>query len=188
LVDLIERPEWVLEKLAEINQAYFEVFDLIYKKVKDHSGGNAFSAFKVWAPGKTAKLQCDISAALSPKMFRRFVIPFLSEQCRWLDYSLYHLDGTNSLQHLDSLLEVENLNAIEWTPQAGKPGGGSPNWYDLYIKIKSRGKSVQAVGVKLNEVIPLIHSVGPDGLYVLLDQPVYAQEAEKLLTELAAFR
>ncbi len=124
LLDLIERPEWVEEKLAEINLAYYTVFDILFEKIKGPEGGNAFSAFTIWGPGKTAKLQCDISATLSPRMFKRFVVPYLTEQCRWLDYSLYHLDGTTCLQHVDLLLGIDALDAIEWTPQAGLPGGG----------------------------------------------------------------
>ena len=168
LYDLKERPGWVQERLAEINAAYFQVFDLMAAHVRDASGGNLFSAFRIWGPGKTAKVQCDFSANLSPKMFRAFVVPYLDEQCRWLDYSLYHLDGTNALQHLDLLLGIPALDAIEWTPQAGRPGGGSPEWYDLYRRIRQGGKGVQAVGVELAEVIPLVDAVGPEGLCVLL--------------------
>jgi len=188
LVDLIERPDWVVEKIYEINQAYFLIFQHIYTLVKDHWGGNAFSAFRIWGPGKTAKVQCDISATLSPRMFQRFVVPALTEQCRWLDYTLYHLDGTNCLQHLDSLLSIEPLNAIEWTPQAGRPGGGSPEWYGLYRRIKSGGKGLQAVGVEVHEVIPLIDAIGPEGVYILLERDLSPGEAETLLKALEPYR
>jgi hypothetical protein len=184
LYDLVDRSDWVLERLEEINQAYFAVFDFLYQKIKDERGGNAFSAFKIWGPGKTAKVQCDLSAALSPRMFRKFVQPFLAAQCRWLDYSLYHLDGTNALQHLDLLLQVDGLNGIEWTPQAGRPGGGDPCWYELYRRIRAGGKSVQAVGVKPEEVIPLVDAVGPQGLYILIDRRVTPAVAEQMQTAL----
>ena len=42
---------------------------------------------------------------------------FTREQCRWLDHSLYHLDGTQALHQLPALLAIEELDAIEWTPQ-----------------------------------------------------------------------
>ena len=103
---------------------------------------------------------------ISPEMFREFVVPALTEQCAWLDYSLYHLDGTTALHHLDSLLKIEPLDAIEWTPQAGLPGGGSPQWYDIYRRIKAAGKSVQAIRVDPEEVAPLIDAVGGEGLYI----------------------
>ena len=72
-MDLVERPTWVEERLAEINAAFFAAFDLLYAKVRDADGGNAFSAFRIWGPGKTAKVQCDFSCMISPRMFRQFV-------------------------------------------------------------------------------------------------------------------
>jgi len=167
MLDLIERPEWVKQRVAEINQAYFAVFDAMYAKVRDRWGGNAFCAFRVWGPGKTAKLQCDASAMFSPAMFDEFVVPALSAQCTWLDYSLYHLDGTHAVCHLDHLLAIPDLDAIEWTPQAGIEGGGHPRWYDLYRRILKGGKGVQAMGVAEEEVLPLIDAVGADGLFIV---------------------
>ena len=189
LYDLKERPGWVKERLAEINAAYFQVFDLMYERVCDVVGGNVFAAFRIWGPGKTAKLQCDFSANISPKMFREFVSPYLAEQCAWLDYSLYHLDGTTALQHLDLLLEISELDAIEWTPQAGRPGGGSPEWYDLYRRIRAGGKGVQAVGVTPDEVIPLLDAVGPAGMCILPGGPPCDEAtAEQLLKALEPYR
>jgi hypothetical protein len=104
---------------------------------------------------------------ISEAMFREFVVPALTKQCEWLDYSMHHLDGTQAMHHLDALLEIEALDAIEWTPQAGIPNGGSPQWYDLYRRIKAAGKSVQAIGVKPNEVEPLISAVGAEGLFIM---------------------
>jgi hypothetical protein len=72
------------------------------------------------------------------------------------------------MHHLDSLLEIEELDAIEWTPQAGIPGGGDPRWYDLYRRILAAGKGVQAVGVAPAEVIPLLDAVGPAGMYLMV--------------------
>jgi hypothetical protein len=170
MFDLIERPDWVKAKIAEINAAYFAAFDCLYEQIKlseTDGGGNVFAAFNVWGPGKTAKLQCDASAMISAQMYAELVSPALEEQCRWLDYSLYHLDGTQACHQVDNLLAIEHLNAIEWTPQAGRPGGGDPCWYDLYRRILAGGKGVQAIGAAPNEVIPLLDAVGPQGLYIM---------------------
>jgi hypothetical protein len=75
------------------------------------------------------------------------------------------------MQHLPALLSIDSLDAIEWTPQAGLEGGGSPQWYDLYRKIKRAGKCVQAMGVSVDEVIPLIDAVGPEALYIMCWAP-----------------
>lgn len=74
-----------------------------------------------------SKLQSDISTMISEDDYRRFVQPFIREQCQKIDYTLYHLDGVGAMHHLPALLEIEELNAIQWTPGVGEPQGGSPN-------------------------------------------------------------
>lgn len=181
LVDMLERPDWVCARIAEINQAFFECFDVLWQMLRDPWGGNGFHAFQLWGPGKTAKVQCDFSCMISPAMFRRFVMPAMEEQCAWLDYAMYHLDGTQALPQLDNLLNMEHVRAIEWTPQAGLPRGGSPEWYDLYQRIKAAGKSVQAVEVAYEDVEPLIDAVGAEGMFIM----TYAntEEAARRLLE-----
>jgi hypothetical protein len=186
-VDMIERPEWVSEKLGEINRAYFEIYDRIYDMIKLEDGGSAFEAYKLWGPGKTAKVQCDSAAMFSPAMFRQFVVPALREQCSYLDHSMYHLDGNEQFCHLDALLEIEELDAIEWTPNTNLPLGGDPQWYDLYRRILAAGKSVQVYLVRAREIVPLLDAIGAEGVYVL-GMFRNEAEAEKVLEATEQFR
>jgi hypothetical protein len=130
-------------------------------------GSATFGAFRLWGPGKTAKVQCDACVMFSPAMFRRFVVPGLTEQCQWLDNSMYHLDGTQAIPHLDALLEIDELDAVEWTPQAGIERGGNPRWFKMYERILNAGKSVQAIGVGKDEIVPLLDAIGGRGVYVM---------------------
>jgi hypothetical protein len=177
----------VSQKIAEINRAWFEAFGRVYDIIKLPDGGSCFSAFHIWGPGKTAKLQCDCSAMFSPAMFKRFVVPALTEQCEWLDYSLFHLDGEHCIQHLDALLKIEALDAIEWTPNPKVPSGGNPRWYGMYNRILKAGKSVQAVGVGPAEVKPLLDACGGNGLFIM----IYAStvdEIERLIRTVEPYR
>jgi len=166
-LDMIERPEWVSQKLREINLAYFEIYDRIYDIIKLGDESSAYEAYRIWGPGKTAKVQCDASTMFSPEMFEHFVVPAMTEQCEWLDYSMYHLDGSEEFVHLDALLSIESLDAIEWTPNANEPLGGDPKWYDLYERILDAGKSVQAYLIFPDEIVPLLDAVGGKGMYIL---------------------
>lgn len=180
LLDLVERPVWVKQKIEEINDAYFAAYDRFYEMVRDPWGGSVFTAFGIWGPGKVAKVQCDFSCMVSAAMFREFVVPALTAQCERLDHSLYHLDGTQALHHLPALLEIAALDVVQWTPQDGLPGGGSPQWYDIYRQIKAAGKSVMAIRVAPEEVVPLLDAVGPAGMYVVCQTETETQ-AQKLL-------
>ena len=101
--------------------------------------------------------------------FRRFVVPYIREQCQRIPYTLYHLDGVGAIRHLPALLEIEELDAIQWTPGVGQPQGGDPQWYDLYRRILNAGKSVMACWVKPEELRPLLNAIGTEGVHVEMD-------------------
>lgn len=186
LVNMVERPEWVEQKVREINEVWFAAYQRIYDIIKLEDGSSTFGAFYIWGPGKVAKTQCDCSAMFSPKMYQRFVVPALTAQCEWLDHSLYHLDGTQAVKHLDSLLAIKPLDAIEWTPQAGIETGGHKRWHEMYRRILAAGKSVQVVNVEPDEVLPLLDAIGPKGVYVLI-QFKDEREAEQVLKLVAPY-
>ncbi len=168
LMDMIVDPEGLEMQLQRVNDIYFQVFDRIYEIIRE---GNemAFCYFSLWGPGTVSKLQSDISIMFSEDDFRRFVLPFTREQCQKIDYTLYHLDGVDAIRHLDAILEIEELNAIQWTPGYGQPQGGDPCWYDLYKKILAGGKSMMANWVKLDELEPLLDHLGNQGLHINVD-------------------
>ena len=186
LYDVADRSGWVERAIWEINDAFKECYDLLWERVRDPWGGSCWSAFQIWGLGKVAKVQCDICCAISPGDFRRLVQPALADQCAWLDRSMFHLDGTQAMPQLDNLLSIDSLHAIEWTPQAGIPGGGSPEWYDLYRRILSAGKSVQAVGVAFDEVLPLLDAVGHEGMLIMTHAP--SEQAARGLLEQVGWR
>jgi hypothetical protein len=173
LMDMIERPDWVSRCVEQINDAWFAAFDLFRQRVRDERGGNTF-VFNLWGPGRTAKVQCDACSMFGPAMFRQFVVPALTQQCRRLDYAMFHLDGETCLPNLDALLEIEPIRAVEWTSMPGT-GGADPRWHDLYRRILSAGKSVQAIKVQPEEVVPLLDAIGPRGLYIMCHAQSEAQ-------------
>ena len=168
LLDTVMQPEILEQQMQQINYIYFKVFDELYDIIRE-GDEMAFCYFSSWAPGKMSKLQSDISTMISQDDYRRFVQPFIREQCQKIDYTLYHLDGVGAMHHLPALLEIEELNAIQWTPGVGEPQGGSPKWYDLYKKILAGGKSVMACWVTLDELKPLLDHIGADGVHLEMD-------------------
>jgi hypothetical protein len=168
LMDTVLNPERLERQLQQVNDIYFKVFDELYNIIRE-GDEMAFCYFSLWAPGRMSKLQSDISIMISEDDYLRFVKPYIVEQCRKIDYTLYHLDGVGAIRHLDALLDIPELNAIQWTPGVGEPQGGDPKWYDLYKRIIAGGKSIQASWVKLEELKPLLDNVGTDGLNIMLD-------------------
>lgn len=167
LTDMLLRPEVLLNQLQKINEIYFSVFDNIYEIIREEEE-MAFCYFSIWGPGKVSKLQCDISGMISEHDFRQFALPYLREQCQKIEYTLFHLDGVDAIRHLDAVLEIDELNAIQWTPGEGELQGGNERWYDLYKKILAKGKSVMPCWVEIGELKPLLDNVGASGLNILM--------------------
>ena len=168
LLDTVMQPEVLEHQMQQINDIYFRVFNELYDIIRE-GDEMAFCYFSAWAPGTMSKLQSDISTMISEDDYRRFVQPFIREQCQHIDYTLYHLDGVGAMHHLPSLLEIKELNAIQWTPGVGQPQGGSSKWYDLYRKILEGGKSIMACWVTLDELRPLLDNIGGDGIHLEMD-------------------
>jgi len=173
LVDMMDHPNIVKKNIKAIDDNYFNVYDRFYDIVKDDDGGSAFTAFNIWGGGKTAKVQCDFAAMISPKHFREFVLPTLDHQCNMLDYSIYHLDGPDCIAHIPALMEMKGLNALQWTAGAGQLDGANPKWFPIYEQVKKAGKAlwVEISDGGYNEWVEsadnFIKEFGREGVYFL---------------------
>jgi 5-methyltetrahydrofolate--homocysteine methyltransferase len=89
-----------------------------------------------------AKIQCDISAMISPAMYKDFMVPALETMTRRLDYCIYHWDGPGALPHHDHLLAIERIPMIQWTPGAAAEPVMDRRWWPYYHKTIDAGKKV----------------------------------------------
>ena len=185
--DLYDYPGEVKAAVAQIGDLYMVYYDEIYRRVRDVDGGAAFTAFSIWGPGKTAKVQCDFSALMSPEQFTEFVIPSLEKQCEGLDNTLFHLDGPECLRHLPALMKIEKLSALQYTPGARNARGGDPQWDPVYRAAKEAGKGVW---VALDEYAPedavacadrLVRTLGGRGFYFQFPRMTNRQAQDLLL-------
>ena len=142
LFDLLDEPEMIGERIQEVTDIYYEYYDRFYAVIKDEEGGNAYTVFQIWGPGRTVKLQCDFSAMMSPEDFRKYIQPSLRSQSKNVDHVLYHLDGPAAIKHMDALMEIEGIDALQWTSGDAGPDGTLPDWDVIYDKAIAAGKSI----------------------------------------------
>ena len=89
-------------------------------------------------------LQSDFAYMIGPEMFRTFVLPHIEDACQRLDNAIYHLDGVGQLAHLDMLLALPRLKAVQWVYGDGKPS--ARHWMEVYQKIARAGKRNFVIG------------------------------------------
>jgi hypothetical protein len=144
LMDMLIDPDWVHRCLQTITERYFTCYDAFYERIRDEAGGSIYWA---WAPGRMAKLQCDFSAMISPAMFGEFMVPVLRDMSRRFDHCMYHWDGPGALPHLEHLLNLPDLDMIQWTPGEGNEPPAHKRWWPNYHRILDAGKGVFLFGV-----------------------------------------
>ena len=143
LLDLYDHPDEVKRLVAESADVFWAHFDAIHDVLQPENRG-----YTCWTPMYSEvpyhMLQCDFSYMISPEMFDEFVKPDLAAACRRIPNSFYHLDGPGQLPHLDSILEIEELDGVQWIPGAGVPD--QTHWPEVYRKIHEAGKLIQVSG------------------------------------------
>jgi hypothetical protein len=159
-LDTLDRPDQVERSMQFLTPLWFEIYEGMHSIVQQSMRGSS-TWLGAWAPGRWYPVSCDFAGLVSPQAFRRFILPDIEAQTKWLDHSIYHLDGPCALQHLDALLEMPRLDGIQWVPGAGS--GSMLQWIPLLKRIQRAGKLVH-IAVAPEEVGPLLAELSAPGL------------------------
>lgn len=181
---MIEEPEAVQRALGKIEGAYERIMREVYDIVRDNNeGGSCIQWLSTWAPGLHAQMQCDMSVMISNPMFEEFIMPELRAQCGLLDNALYHFDGVEQIRHLDSLLSIPRLRAIQWTQVAGQEP--CTEHFAELKRIQAAGKSL-VILVTPDQIRPILENLSSKGLY-LITNANSRDEADRMLRDIAAW-
>lgn len=182
LTAMIEDPEGVSRCLTKIQKSYIDIYSEVYDIVKQNNdGGSAIGWLNTWAPGFHAQMQCDLSVMISNSHFKKFILPEIKEQSKFLQYPLYHFDGIEQRRHLDDLLSIPELKCIQWTQVAGQPS--CIDYIDDLKKIQAAGKSL-LISVTPKQIPVLMENLSSRGLY-FLTWASSIDEAQTLLKDVA---
>jgi len=188
LVDVAENPDWVRRAVKQVSDSLIEAFGELWK-IADQTvtGIEGSMAGAIWSPGRGKEFSCDISCNFSPKQFEELFLPPIIETMRTVDHRYYHLDGTVALHHLDLLLSVPEIQAIQWVPGSGREA--ILQWVPLIRRIQQAGKAVQ-VFCEAQEVAPLLNEVSARGLCIVTGcaSEAEARELERQVAKLSRER
>jgi len=177
-LDMIDNPDGVKKAVKLLWKAWHKVYEKSYKIIAKRQEGTC-AWINLWSPGKTYPVQNDFTCLISTKMYEEFFLQEILNEINYLDYSIYHLDGPDALKHLDMLLEVPRLNAIQWVPGAGLEKESVVKWMPIYKKTQAKKKAI-TVYCKPNEIDLVLDNLSPKGL-MISTKCSHQQEAEELL-------
>ena len=174
LLDLYDYPE---EVMAAVTLAYkdfqqvYDHFDAMLKSKKQLS----VSWMGIPSFGKMHIPSCDFSAMISKDQFAEFCLPSLQQEVKPMTHNIFHLDGKDVARHLDVILEVPEIQAVQWVQGVGED---KPilQWIPLIKKIRAAGKSI-VVDLEVKELDAFISEVDPEG--ILLCIPSNSEEEQR---------
>jgi hypothetical protein len=180
-MDFLLEPDKVKQLINISSRDFHKVFDHFDSILKTH---NQLSVTWMGIPsfGKMHIPSCDIATLISPEQFAEFVLPSLKNEVKPMTHNIFHLDGAGVAKHLDMILTIPEINAIQWVQGMGKE---MPimQWVPLIKKIQSAGRSV-VVELNLTELEPFMKEVRPEGILLCLSanpviQPAIIERIEK---------
>lgn len=160
-MDMLDCVDNVKALLKRVDSTFLDVFDYFMDLLQSHG-----QAITTW-PGITSTKRWhvpsnDFSCMISKTMFDEVFLPGIAAECEHAEASIYHLDGPNALQHLDSLLAIKRLNAIQWIPGAGH---GDQDWTWVHQKCQAAGKGIQVMTSSQN-LDQIMQTLRPEGAWL----------------------
>ncbi len=177
LTDMLDAPEKVKHAIQKVNEGWIKTNELFYKISREHNEGGVHAWMHLYAPGRLTHMQCDTSVMFSKAMYEEFVLDELYQQMDWLEYPVYHFDGIEQTRHLDLLLSLTRLKAIQWTHVAGQPS--AKHYMPTLQKIQKAGKSL-IIMTPAEDIPELLASLSAKGLY-LHTEVATVEEAKALV-------
>ena len=158
-----------LEYKDEIKRTIQYLFDILIKCfdqtsemiLKQQEGTTHWMG--LWGRGRQDVVSGDIGALIGPAMFEEFFYNEFTMHINALDRSIFHVDGPDMVRHLDLLLDIPKLDAIQWVPGDGKPE--AIGWIPMLKKIQGKGKSLFLYSSAKN-VEGLLKDLSPEGLFI----------------------
>lgn len=143
MIDMIEEPKTIHRAMEQMTGLWKYIVDTVSDIVLPTGQGTSN-----WTMGYSSKRfvcigQNDFSCMVSPQMFEDFCWQDNIECCAHVDHVIYHLDGPDAARHLPKILELENLNCVQWIQGAGNPHPSQ--WLDLLKQVQDAGKSMQVM-------------------------------------------
>jgi hypothetical protein len=117
-IDLIDQPQQA-KRLLDLAIQDFELiynhFDVILKA----AGQLSVSWMGIPSFGRMHIPSCDISTLISPAFYKEFGLPILQREVQTMTHNIFHMDGKGVARHLNAILSVPEVHAIQWVQGVG---------------------------------------------------------------------
>jgi len=163
LEDTIFVPEVISRVMKRLDPMLNSLNKDSYKAVLEN-GAAVAPWLRIWSDEPYTIPACDISTMLGPNQINPF-LDQIEREARTFDRAIYHLDGPEGAIHLDSILEIPEIKAVQFSPTPNR--FTAIGYLDIFKKIQAKGRSVY-VYCPVDEVFELCDSLKRDSLAIVL--------------------
>jgi hypothetical protein len=165
-MDMITNSNFVKDLGEASVRDFHEIYNYFDDMLKSHCQLSV-NWMGIPSPGRLHVPSCDFSTLISGELFIEFCLPMVEREIAKMTHNIFHLDGKGVARHLDSLLELSTIQAIQWVQGVGvdKP---IMQWLGLIKKIQRAGKSV-VVSLGTDELEGFIDAMDPEGLLLCIE-------------------
>ncbi len=160
-MDLLDDPDWVDYMLLRSMPEYYAAYGVFWQMI--HEANMPATSWLPLAHDGTFYIPSnDFSCMISKSMFDKHFLPGIAQECKFYERSIYHLDGPGALRHLDSLLDIPELDCVQWVCGAGNEGFA--RWREVYRRIQNAGKGIWLI-CDASELSDIFDSLKPHGVF-----------------------
>ncbi len=180
-MDLLDSPDQVKKLLRKVDDAFCDEFNYTLDYLESlkqpcTTWAGMVSTMRYHVPSN------DFSCMISNEMFREFFLDGIIRECRTAEANIYHLDGPGALQHLDTLLEIPELNILQWVYGSGN--GIASDWLDIHKKAQAAGKGVQ-IFIDKSELENIIGNLKPEGVFLSVGGVTSVEEGQSIINRVS---
>lgn len=165
-MDLILEPEKARGLIRKASADFQNVYDHFDAILKEH-GQPSITWMGIPSWGKLHIPSCDFAALISRNLFIEFCLPVTLAEIRPMTRNIFHVDGKGVAKNLDLLLDIPEIQAIQYVQGVGTD---LPilQWLPDLKKIQQRGKSL-VLDLQPGELEPLMQELKPEGILLCID-------------------
>jgi hypothetical protein len=180
-LDLVTEPERVHELMDQLRPTFYTFYELQDRLLREAGQPVTTSWLSLFAQGRYYIPSADFSCMISNEMFREFFLPEILEEIEWLGRSIYHLDGSQALHHLDTILEIGKLGAVQYVWGEGQ--GPASKWMDVFRRVQEAGKNLH-ISIEPWEIDSFVEALRPEGVMLQM-RAGSIEEADALIARVS---
>jgi hypothetical protein len=120
IYEMIDNPSHIHRLAHIVLKTFIKIIEEQYKILSDFNGGFSIGFYHIWTPDRCIWFQDDLTALLSPGLYREFVMPHHIKISKSYAYSLIHLHPS-SFHIIEDILNINELKAVEINKDVGGP-------------------------------------------------------------------